>query len=68
MVTQARANTQSKQTRENAHEAACLDEELAKPDPWAVEARENLETRYAAAEAAEESLHQCVTEVSDKLE
>ena len=47
MVTYARANTLSKLTRENAHEAHALDQELVKlgTDPWAEEAREYLETR-----------------------
>ena len=69
MVNAARAKNMWVATRDTCMEALDVDRELLElgTDLWAVEARAELEARFAALEEAELALHRTVTSMQDTL-
>ena len=69
MVNAARAKNMWVATRDTCMEAFDVDRELLElgTDLWAVEARAELEARFAALEEAELALHRTVTSMQDTL-
>ena len=69
MVNAARAKNMWVATRDTCMEALDVDRELLElgTDLWAVDARQELEARFAALEEAELALHRTVTSMQDTL-